>query len=44
MIRVDSREQALEWAKRCPLPEGAEMEIRQVYENEDFPPELRTSK
>jgi hypothetical protein len=42
MIRVDSLQQALEWAKRCPLPEGAEMEIRQVYENEDFPAELQT--
>ena len=28
-------------AKRCPLPEHGLMEIRQVFENCDFPPELQ---
>ena len=43
-----SREEAIEWAKRCPnpFPEGeSEIEIRQVFEAEDFgaefTPELR---
>jgi hypothetical protein len=41
MIQVKSKEEALEWANRCPLPEGGLMEIRQVFENHDFPPELQ---
>jgi hypothetical protein len=45
--QVKSREEAIEWAKRCPNPTGtdAEIEIRQVFEAEDFgaefTPELR---
>jgi hypothetical protein len=37
-----SREEAIEWAKRCPNPTGAdgEIEIRQVFETDDFGPEL----
>jgi hypothetical protein len=41
MIQVKSKEEAIEWAKRCPLPENGLMEIRQVFENCDFPPELQ---
>ena len=41
IIQVKSKEEALEWAKRCPLPENGLIEIRQVFENADFPPELR---
>ena len=44
IIQVQSAEEALEWAKRCPLPENGFMEIRQVFENADFPPELQTKK
>lgn len=44
LIQVKSREEALEWAKRVPFQEG-EIEIRQVFEAEDFgaefTPELR---
>jgi hypothetical protein len=45
--KVKSREEAIEWVKRCPNPTGAEseIEIRQVFEAEDFgaefTPELR---
>ena len=46
--QVKSREEAIEWVKRCPnpLPDGeSEIEIRQVFEAEDFgaefTPELR---
>ena len=38
-----SREEAIEWVKRCPHPmpgEEAEIEIRQVFEAEDFSAEL----
>jgi hypothetical protein len=42
MFRVKSKEEAIEWVKRCPNPlEGeAEIEIRQVFEAEDFGPAL----
>jgi hypothetical protein len=36
MIQVKSREEAIEWAKRIPFQEG-EVELRQVFELEDFP-------
>jgi len=37
-----SMDEAIEWAKRCPNPTGAEseLEIRQVFEQEDFGAEL----
>jgi hypothetical protein len=41
MIQVKSKEEALEWAKRCPLPENGLIEIRQVFEMTEFPPELQ---
>ena len=44
IIQVRSAEEALEWAKRCPLPENGVMEIRQIFENEDFPPELQKKR
>ncbi|MFJ3374114.1 YciI family protein [Pseudomonas sp. NPDC086112] len=37
--QVKSKEEAIEWVKRCPNPmpgTEAEIEIRQVYEAEDF--------
>jgi len=45
--QVDSMEQAIEWAKRCPNPmnEDSDLEIRPIFEAEDFgeefTPELR---
>jgi hypothetical protein len=51
LIQVNSKEEAIEWVKRCPdpLPGGeAEIEIRQVFEASDFgaefTPELRESE
>jgi len=47
MWKVNSKEEAIEWVKRCPnpMPADSEIEIRQVYEAEDFgaefTPELR---
>ncbi|HXN53565.1 MAG TPA: YciI family protein [Candidatus Acidoferrum sp.] len=41
MIQVKSKEEAIEWASRCPLPENGLIEIRQVFENCDFPPALQ---
>ena len=42
LIQVKSREEAIEWAKRAPAPFGegeeGEIEIRQLFELEDFGP------
>jgi hypothetical protein len=40
--QVKSREEAIEWVKRCPnpMPEDSEIEIRQIFEAEDFGAEL----
>jgi hypothetical protein len=35
---VSSREEAIEWARRVPFGEGGEIEVRQVFELEDFGP------
>jgi hypothetical protein len=43
--KVNSKEEAIEWLKRAPFGGGTEVEIRQVFEAEDFgtefTPELR---
>jgi hypothetical protein len=50
LIEVGSLAEAVEWAKRCPCPEGHddEIEIRQVFAPEDFgdafTPELRDAE
>ena len=38
--KVNSIEEAVEWVKRCPCEPGAEVEIRQIGEMEDFAPVL----
>jgi hypothetical protein len=44
LLQVSSREEVLEWMRRAPFRDG-EVEVRQVFENEDFgdamTPELR---
>jgi hypothetical protein len=48
--KCKSLAEAIEWAKKCPNPTGeeSELEIRQVFENEDFgdefTPELRAQE
>jgi hypothetical protein len=43
--QVKSKEEAIEWLKRAPFDGGTEIELRQVFETEDFganlTPELR---
>ena len=36
MIQVKSPDEALEWARRIPMDGGAEVEVRRVFEAEDF--------
>ena len=48
--KVKSKEEAIEWVKRCPnpMPGDSEIEIRQIFEAEDFgaafTPELRAQE
>jgi hypothetical protein len=41
MIDVTCREEAIAWARRCPASDSEVIEIRQVHEMSDFPPEIQ---
>jgi hypothetical protein len=41
MINVKSREEAIAWARRCPASGNEMIEIRQVMEMSDFPPDVQ---
>ena len=41
MIDVKSRDEAIAWAKRCPASSNEIIEIRQVFEMADFPPDVQ---
>ena len=41
MIEVASRQEAIDWAKKCPASENEIIEIRQVQEMSDFPPDVQ---
>lgn len=41
LIQAKSKEEAIAWASRCPAPDGDMIEVRQVFEMTDFPPEVR---
>lgn len=44
MINVKSKEEAVDWAKRCPavkVESGAVIEVRQVFELSEFPDDVR---
>lgn len=43
MIQVKSRDEAIEWARRVPADEGDIVEVRQVYELADFPPDVQAA-
>jgi hypothetical protein len=38
LIQVKSKEEAIAWMKRAPFGDGVVLEIRQVFETEDFAP------
>ena len=44
ILQVKSKEEVIEWVKRCPNPfpgdQESEIEIRQIFESEDFGAEL----
>jgi hypothetical protein len=41
MIQVKSREEAIQWASRCPASPNETIEIRQVMEMSDFPADVQ---
>jgi len=41
MIQVKSKEEAVEWAKRCPASDNEVIEVRQVQEFSDFPADVQ---
>jgi len=41
IIQVKSKAEAIEWAKRCPMPDDEIVEVRQVAEFEDFPEDVQ---
>ncbi len=41
MIEAASKEEAVQWASRCPAGDGDTIEVRQVFEMSDFPPEVQ---
>jgi len=41
MIQVNSKEEAIEWARRCPARDGDAIEVRQVFEVSDFPADVQ---
>src|SRR5712692_7511222 len=41
MIQVKSKEEAVEWASRCPASDNEVIEVRQVQEFSDFPADVK---
>jgi hypothetical protein len=44
LIDVKSKEEAVDWAKRCPavkVDSGATIEVRQIFEMSEMPPEVQ---
>lgn len=43
LIQVSSNEEAVEWASRCPANPGDMIEVRRVFEMEDFPEDVQAA-
>ena len=43
MIQVESKEEAVEWARRAPMADNEIIEVRQVHEIEDFPADVQAA-
>jgi len=41
MINVQSRDEAVEWARKVPADDGDVVEVRRVFENEDYPEDVK---
>jgi hypothetical protein len=43
LIQAKSKDEAVEWASRCPAADGDTIEVRQVYEMEEYSPEVQAA-
>jgi len=43
IIQAKSRDEAVEWARKAPMLDGDVIEVRQVQELEDFPPDVQAA-
>lgn len=43
IIQAKSRDEAVEWARRCPAGDGDVVEVRQIYEMSDFSEEVQAA-
>jgi len=43
MIQVKTKEEAIEWASRCPASDNEVIEVRQVQEMSDFPADVKAA-
>jgi hypothetical protein len=41
ILQVKSRDEAIEWARRCPAGENEIIEVRQLMDMADFPPDVQ---
>ena len=41
VIQARSKEEAVEWATRCPMSDGDMIEVRQVFDMSDFPEDVQ---
>jgi hypothetical protein len=39
ILDVSSKEEAKQWAQKCPLGQGVRLEVRRVAETDEFPPD-----
>ena len=43
MLQAKSKQQVVDWMKRCPAQDGDVIEIRQVFEMSDFPADVQAA-
>jgi hypothetical protein len=43
LLQAQSKEQVVEWMKRCPAQDGDTLEIRQIFEVADFPEDVQAA-
>ena len=43
LIQAHSKSEAIEWASRCPARDGDVIEVRRVYDMEDFPADVQVA-
>jgi hypothetical protein len=41
ILQAHSKQEVVEWAQRCPALDGDVLEIRQIFELSDFPPDVQ---